>query len=560
LTMNLPPGTVVSGSNTVSFRFNGTDGAVSGFRVLDMNFLAQDGTGVISSSSFVQDNPATWQPPLSSASDISAGKSLWYTAALTTTAGPIRAKCTDCHAQDGRDLKYFNYSNNSIRVRSMFHGLTQQQGDQIASYIRSLNAPAPATARPWNPPYQPGPGLDSGPVQNWSAGAGLGAVLDHDVDMLNYLAPGGDTSSWAANRNVSAREVPIAMPLPDWNSWLPRTHPLDGWGTLFTNSTSQAAYLRLRSTLSVGNAQTYVTSVPDFDWLRDNTLLLPFEVPTANPVWTAQFTDKVYSFPLWVMVKTWELNQEFQLEGMGQAVHGPTAEPRSWVHGAAFVTSPNAQHIPIGSPGLHNGSVATWNYLAFAWYHEQLILNYSNYNSTGRPIDWGYVYASIGTGLSWHDSAPQASLLLLWMIKSLQAGEFDAGPEIGVLGWNPDINSGTFLTDPGFGVWDEYSPSQRTKFSEAYMQNWFAKIKTFAPQQFYQGGFVSPTDTAIPNFGGTEGGRLSYLIPRLGYLGVNNTLLGQIADWAKTVWPLGNWDAAKSATCVVSTYLLNCTN
>ena len=28
---------------------------------------------------------------------------------------PILAHCSDCHAQDGRDLKYFNYSNNSIR-------------------------------------------------------------------------------------------------------------------------------------------------------------------------------------------------------------------------------------------------------------------------------------------------------------------------------------------------------------------------------------------------------------------------------------------------------------
>ena len=33
MTMNLPAGAVVSGSNTVSFRFNGTDGRVSGFRV-----------------------------------------------------------------------------------------------------------------------------------------------------------------------------------------------------------------------------------------------------------------------------------------------------------------------------------------------------------------------------------------------------------------------------------------------------------------------------------------------------------------------------------------------
>src|SRR5207249_8229093 len=41
--------------------------------------------------------------------------------------------------------------------RSMFHGLSEQQGELVASYIRSL--PVPNPGRPWNPPYQPGPGL-----------------------------------------------------------------------------------------------------------------------------------------------------------------------------------------------------------------------------------------------------------------------------------------------------------------------------------------------------------------------------------------------------------------
>jgi hypothetical protein len=44
---------------------------------------------------------------------------------------------------DGRDLKYFNFSNNSIITRSRFHGLTTLQGEQIAAYIRSLRFPNP---------------------------------------------------------------------------------------------------------------------------------------------------------------------------------------------------------------------------------------------------------------------------------------------------------------------------------------------------------------------------------------------------------------------------------
>ena len=181
MTLNLPAGAVTSGTNTITFRFNGTDGVTSGFRVLAFN-IQSAGSNLLPSSLFVNDNPNNWQPPSTAASDIAAGLALYQGAALTgPTTGPIQAHCSDCHTIDGRDLKYFNYSNNSIEARAVFHGLTAQQGAQIASYIRSLNLPNPGM--PWNPPYQPGPGLDSQPVTNWAAGAGLDAVLDNDGQM-----------------------------------------------------------------------------------------------------------------------------------------------------------------------------------------------------------------------------------------------------------------------------------------------------------------------------------------------------------------------------------------
>ena len=106
LTITLPAGTVVAGTNTVQFRFNGTDGNNSGYRVLNFNFVGPDGTGVLSSSSFVNDDPTQWNPPSSVASDISAGKTLWSTANLTTpTSGGafIQAKCggTVTHGMGG---------------------------------------------------------------------------------------------------------------------------------------------------------------------------------------------------------------------------------------------------------------------------------------------------------------------------------------------------------------------------------------------------------------------------------------------------------------------------
>lgn len=110
--------------------------------------------------------------------------------------------------------------------------VSQTQGEQIASYIRRLTTPAPNGAWPWNPPYQPGPGLDSKPAAAWAADAGVNAVLNSDKVMEAHLFPVG-TSTPSVNHVVdrfstlNIRELPIAMQLPDWNSWLPRLHPSD---------------------------------------------------------------------------------------------------------------------------------------------------------------------------------------------------------------------------------------------------------------------------------------------------------------------------------------------
>ena len=176
ISLNVPISGAVNGSNVINFRFNTTDGVSSGYRVLSFNLQDVSGQNLIASSNFTQDDPTQWTPPLPGASDISAGQALWQSATLIDSpinAGQqLKAHCMDCHTASGSDLFKFNYSNNSIVVRSEYHGLTQNQGVQIASYIRSLASryPTPGVnCRPWNPPYQPGPGLDSAPVSTGHA-------------------------------------------------------------------------------------------------------------------------------------------------------------------------------------------------------------------------------------------------------------------------------------------------------------------------------------------------------------------------------------------------------
>ena len=269
MTLSLPNGSVVPGTNTLRFRFNQTDGIVSAYRVLALNFLTSDGSKIVRPDDFVEDAPETWTPPLPDPASIQAGRELWQTAPLVASSLPnsprIQARCADCHAKDGRDLKYFNFSNGSIVDRSRFHGLSTLQGEQIASYIRNL--PLPSAGRPWNPPYQPGPGLDEQPVSNWAAGAGLSWVLDRDMGALPYLVSQhgakvkGDAASSPGNvsslrevagkitpdifrpdGNLNPREIPIALQLPDWSGWLPRVHPKDAWGPEFAQSEFAALY------------------------------------------------------------------------------------------------------------------------------------------------------------------------------------------------------------------------------------------------------------------------------------------------------------------------------
>ena len=97
----------------------------------------------------------------------------------------IRAHCGDCHADDGRDLKYFNYSNLSIVARSQFHGLSQREGILIASYIRPLSCRIPGV--PGILRTSLARGCRRRPGAELAAGAGLDWVLDEDSETLRSL-------------------------------------------------------------------------------------------------------------------------------------------------------------------------------------------------------------------------------------------------------------------------------------------------------------------------------------------------------------------------------------
>jgi cytochrome c553 len=564
MTMSLPAGTVTTGNNTITFKFNGTDGITSGYRVLALNVVGSDGsTQLVPSSAFVWDNPNNWQPPSSAASDIAAGETLYTSATLTVPnvssggTSTILAHCSDCHAVDGRDLKYFNYSNNSIAVRSQFHGLSAQQGNQIASYIRSLNVPNPG--RPWNPPYQPGPGMDSLPVTSWAAGAGIGAVLASDAGMQPFLMPNGSTTGWASTAYLNPRELPIALQLPDWNTWLPQVHPMDAFGSSFTGSTMNTTYAQLRGMLQPNNQASYKAAVGIFgNWLiaaqEDFLQNLESGNFSAN-----NLPQTLYSAALWMMVKEWELNQEFGLEGMPQAAYGAKANARGWYGNMAFFTSPNMLHIPEGSQGIANGTQVAWLYLAFAWYHTQLILNDGQGEEAGNnPMDYGYVNGMIKSLSNAANGTPEAMLQMAWLVKALQEYTLNGTtPVNSQYEFVPTQVQGLILAYNDWNqLWSATPAATRTTMATAYLQYWFAQLSSFPNSTYYQGTdgggrpYASATDVpANDQFLNQFGGQLWWMLPRFRYIGVSPTLTFQVSAWAATLFPAGNWALNNAATC-----------
>ena len=147
----------------------------------------------------------------------------------------------------------------------------------------------------------------------------------------------------------------------------------------------------------------------------------------AEAAWSPELTNKVYSTQLWQLVKTWEMMQEFGLEGRGRDLFGSTADSRTWCNIIPGDAAPAAAHIPNGPAGV-GGSALTNEYFTAAWYELQIVLNSGNHQHRDRgPVDWVYV---IGGFLDLHAQThqPEPARLLVAVIKALQSTDPQLGP------------------------------------------------------------------------------------------------------------------------------------
>jgi hypothetical protein len=507
ITVPLQEHPAVDGENTLEVRFNQSNGIASGLRVLSFNFLDALGEPIVPRDSFADEDPNMWRAPFGGETDVAAGRNLWHSAQLAANGLPnsahIRAHCSDCHAKDGRDLKYFNYSNLSIAARARFHGLSEKQGLQIASYIRSLKAPNPG--RPWNPPYQPGPSLAGRPISEWAAGAGLSSVLNDDSGMLPFLTP----ASIRPDANLDPRVVPLAIQLPDWNHWLPRVHPLDFRNEAFRNSELFRLY-----------DNTAAASSPGFfdKWLQARIRFLP-----AHPKWTPALAEDHYSVQLWQLVKTWELMQTRNLEESG-----------TWGNSMPGATAPAETNIPDGPVGVGR-SALTNEYFNNAWYEVQEIVNNGNHRHHGRgPVDWLYLLVRYKE-LQRYSNVPEPGRILVALVKSMQSSDPEAGPDNYSEGWRPDriADPRILISEDWRPVFQSLSPAQKLALMEAVLSAWLDKTAQFPLASYFSRGYLDSDYKVPPPLQTFAGGRVWEAAPKFQSAGVSQTLIDRLQAWGE---------------------------
>ena len=570
-------GSLQAGNNTLAFRFNGTDGLTSGYRVLEFNLLNGSENPLLEESSFTQDNPATWQPPLNTVADIAEGKRLWQQASLRPgdMDRTIKATCGGCHTRDGADLKYFNFSNHSIQERAKFHGLSNQQAQQIASYIRSLTTPAPAQARPWTPPYQPGPGLDSQPVEEWAAGAGLDEVLEQDEDMLPYLFPNG-TSQQNINQALgldppaSHRELPVAIQLSDWMDWLPGIHPIDVLGEeAFYNQVFAPAKRPLHQTYQDMHDGFADRAFRGWDALKFFTGRVDVVARRLyqNGVYQARgisAEDGIRSVRHWAATKQWEVMQEYEVEGRLREIQGEQAEVRGWPTDAVNVFNLSPHRTADNAGNLYFQDLLAGKYSSTAWYQLQVILNSGIGFEHGQrtPVDWYYEPQHI-TNLHTLANGPAHPLRMVASVAQMQRSYAFMNPTSE--GWGFGfMHPARWISAGNKVVLDQLAPTLRTRIYTALLNNLMDLLERHAPEAWHRAPNSAPYNHGV---NGVE--PKSYVPKKVNNLHeahfqqryadtwyqmiapfreykVDETTLNRLIDWGQMMWPNGNWDALRN--------------
>lgn len=563
---------------------------------------------LIPETSFTWDDPTLWiAPPSGNATN---GQSIWSTGTLVLPNSPYTKyattyKCSTCHDTLGRDMKYFNYSNASLEARSTFHGLSIQDGLDVAAYIRGLSTttnitvtPGP-TCRPWNPVYQPGPGIDEAPEIAWACGAGIDAQLVYDHDLRLYISSNNFANLMPA-ADFNGRETPLLWQTKIWNQMLPPIPSGDFipstnfFGSiLWTNWVAARDGITPNNFLSWQNFDGFA-----FDFLDPTVTLAPYITvfdaalapnlqtnPGFNP--PSLFTVAENSARQFYVVKQFELMNFYGLQGMATSYitqqhascyNSASYESRNWSNTDEWFVF--AQHFNTDIPSINtipNRSAATWNYDSNIQYTSSMgIENGNRWLGDHSPIDMGYLDNFLtGTG-EFRPDAWEGQLGWVIGLQSQWCNPLPSDDNSGVnlngvapLGILPNTKRYAYLFSTASDV-----AEMTTQYSSgvvAMINNWTTgQWQTFALINSQSGACTSNPGSITPaNYGGVEQGyycdEFAYVLPILKYWGAPSSLYNAIEAWAASIWTVSvtdqgggltgtmNWSHQLNAVCTEST-------
>jgi hypothetical protein len=318
---------------------------------------------------------------------------------------------------------------------------------------------------------------------------------------------------------------------------------MDAWGNAFDRSEFAAMYgdgdksdrkRSLRSMLAhaaTRDADAHLIAPAFSRWTRARRAFLS-QYANAKANWSPELTAKVYSTQLWELTKTWELTQEFGLEGQGEHLPGGEPEPRTWCNTVPADTAPAEEHIPNGPAGV-GGSALGNEYLSASWYELQIILNSGNHRHRDRaPVDWVYVIGHF------HDlyalsHEPEPVRLLVAVTKALQSTDPHAGPADLSQGWRPELG-----IDPRIMISPRWAPEftplpfeTRRALTESMLSAWMDKNLQYSLAEYLPIPTIQRDYHPPDVYSDISGGRVWQAAQQFRAAGVSNEVVGRLENW-----------------------------
>lgn len=499
--------------------------------------------------------PAQAKPAGSSlAASIARGQADWQSAPLVsaTTGLAIHGRCASCHFDDAGDIKAVGARR--ILARARIHGLTVRQGADIAAY--ALSQPGPAID-PDTPLFQPAPGLDRRPANQWIRGGGDGAVLAQDADMVPEVLAAQQAGNFLnATGRLNLRELPVPLRLMTLREMWPTIAPEDAYPT-FSTSEFASTYANLLTQLENPDPAYHAWFARSADaplyhllgyWVTTQTQFL---YPLRPRVWTAADAEKQQSLADWHVIKELYVMQHYGLWDAAPSIWPQGGEARSGLSASLFDASPFMLGIP---PGIIQPRGA-WERANNRWYYTQIVVDAGNGHRQGWwPVDWGYALGHI-KDLSNTDRAGYFLLAMTVTTKAMQQADTN-GTVDSTFGWFPvwtfDPDDYT-NTDKGSGYGYQIAEAQGLPGAAglgpmltAAITGYMDKMEAFSPQAYYASGLTSATEPV-----GSDSKRMVASFwyathpdewhASLAGEGVDPAAVQRMRDWAQGVWPGLEW-------------------